>query len=225
VWWRLRWRRLQRLRCWWLLTDPRCRSARLCAGRTKDGPAITAKPDTVCSACVLELQRQLEELPHLATALHVFMAVTPKTAMQSRVSSTPEPSCPVDARVDELLVDIGDTIDRCDGLKVIDLIHQPAMKFYVWFRDQRRERFLDGCDRALAIRAVHVRANKILGFDRLKLRRVAPCPQCSLPTLYTYVGEDTVVCGDEECGLVLSLADYEAHCIELSTNNQKDRHG
>ena len=158
----------------------------------------------------------LAELPHLSSALRLFLGVSPKTALQSKVSSSKEPACPIDPRVDELMVDISDTIDRCDGLKVIDLIHQPSMKFVLWFRDQRRERFLDGCDRALAIRSVHVRANKILGFDRLRLRRVAPCPDCRLPTLYTYVGEDSVICGDEECGVVMSLADYEAHCVELA---------
>src|SRR6185437_965860 len=145
--------------------DPRCRSGRFCVGRTTDGPAITARFDTLCSGCVQSLQRQLEELPHLAIALRVFLGVTPKTAIQSRVKSTPEPACPIDPRVDELLIDIADVIDRCDGLRVQDLIQQPTMKFIVWFRDSRREQFLTGADRALAIRRVHTRANAILGFD------------------------------------------------------------
>lgn len=197
-------------------TDPRCRSGRHCIGRTSDGPAITAKADTICAACVQDLQRQLEELPHLATALRTFLGVTPKTALQSRVKSSPEPACPVDPRVDELLIDISDVIDRVDGLRVIDLIHQPAMKFIVWFRDGRRERYLDGCHRALDIRGVHSRANSILGFGRIKQKRHAPCPQCQLPTLNSYIGEGTVFCGDEECGLVLTIDDYETYCTELT---------
>lgn len=196
--------------------DPRCRSGRHCNGRTSDGPAITAKANTLCAACLQDLQRCLEELPHLAIALRVFLGVTPKTALQSRVKSTPEPACPIDPRVDELLVDIADVIDRTDGLRVADLMRQPAMRFIVWNRDTRQEKYLDGCHRALAIRTVHARANNILGFDRIKLKRVAPCPQCSLPTLSTYVGDNTVFCGDEECGWVMTLDDYDAHCVTLA---------
>lgn len=136
--------------------------------------------------------------------------------MQSRVKSTPEPACPVDPRVDELLVDIGDTLDRCDGLRIADLIQQPSMRFIVWYKDQRRERYLDGCDRALAVRGAHLRANKILGFDRIRQRRHAPCPQCSLPTLGNWIGDSTITCSDEGCGAAITLTDYEIYCCELA---------
>lgn len=164
------------------------------------------------------LQKQLEELPHLATALHVALAVTPKTALQSKVNSTPEPSCPIDVRVEELIGQIEDAIDRCDGMRIGDLINQPATKFYIWRGETRTEQHLAGWERAIAIRRVHVRANAILGFDKLKQRRVAPCPGCDLPTLYSYVGDDEVLCSDEECGLAMKLAEYEAYCVALAAS-------
>ena len=194
--------------------DPRCRSGKHCAGRTKDGPAITAKFDSICAACIQDLQRQVDELPHLAVALRAFLGVTPKTALQSRVKSTPEPACPLDPRVDELLTDIEDVIDRTDGLRVADLVQQPAMKFIVWFKDQRRETYLTGIDRALAIRRVHARANAILGFDRIWVKRHAPCPQCGLPTLGTFIGDSKIECRD--CAFVMTLDEYSQYLLELA---------
>lgn len=194
--------------------DPRCRSGRHCIGRSKDGPAITAKFSTICSGCVRDLQRQHDELPHLAAALRVFLGVTPKTALQSRVKSTPEPACPIDPRVDELLIDIADVLDRCDNLQIQSLIQQPTVKFIVWFRDTRREKYLSGVDRALAIRAVHTRANAILGFDRIRLKRHAPCPECGLPALGQWIGDSTIDCSD--CEFIMTLDDYDKYCLELS---------
>jgi hypothetical protein len=196
------------------LPDPRCRSGKHCAGRTKDGPAITAKFDSICAACIQDIQRQLDELPHLALALRAFLGVTPKTALQSRVKSTPEPACPLDPRVDELLTDIEDVIDRTDGLRVADLVQQPAMKFIVWFKDQRRETYLTGIDRALAIRRVHARVNAILGFDRIWVKRHAPCPQCGLPTLGTFIGSSNIECRD--CAFVMTLDEYSQYLLELA---------
>lgn len=170
----------------------------------------------MCAACVQDLQRQLAELPHLADALHMFMGVTPKTALCSRVRSTPEPACPIDPRVDELIGDIEDVIDRTDNLRVGDLINQPAMKFIIWHKDKRSERFLYGYERALDIRRVHARANSILGFDRVWVKRHAPCPDCGLPTLGMVVGDSTVQCSDSDCGLVLSLDGYDRYCTELA---------
>lgn len=194
--------------------DPRCRSGRHCVGRSQDGPAITAKFDSLCSGCVRDLQRQYDELPHLAIALRIFLGVTPKTALQSRVKSTPEPACPIDPRVDELLIDIADVIDRCDALDVRDLMQQPAMKFIVWYRDTRREKYLSGIDRALAIRAVHTRANAILGFDRIRVKRHAPCPECGVAALGEWIGDSNIDCSD--CEYVMTRDDYDKYCLELS---------
>lgn len=149
-------------------------------------------------------------------ALRAFLGVTPKTALQSRVRSTPEPACPLDPRVDELVTDIADVLDRTDGLRVADLIRQPAMKFIIWIKDSRRERFLEGWQRAIDIRRVHARANSILGYDRIWVRRHAPCPECGLPTLGTYVGAPKVECRDDDCGYSMLLDDYDAYCIELA---------
>lgn len=199
-----------------MTTDPRCRSGRHCTGRTSTGPAIVSKRNTLCSACIEELQRYLEELPHLAIALRIFLGVTPKTALQSRVKSTPEPACPIDPRVDELLVDIGDVIERTDGLRVVDLVAQPPTKFEVWFKDRAVELYLTGWQRAIDIRKVHVRANAILGFSPVWVRRHAPCPQCGLPSLGTWIGDPNVECSDDECGFILTLDDYNHYCNELA---------
>ena len=147
-------------------------------------------------------------------ALRAFLGVTPKTALQSRVKSTPEPACPLDPRVDELLTDIEDVIDRTDGLRVADLVRQPAMKFIVWFKDRRRETYLTGVDRALAIRRVQARANAILGFDRIWVKRHAPCPRCGLPTLGTFIGDSKIECRD--CAFVMTLDEYSQYLLELA---------
>ena len=162
------------------------------------------------------MERQLQELPILAKALHIFLGVTPKTALQSRVRSTPDPACPIDPRVDELIGDIEDVVDRTDGLRVADLANQPAMKFIIWYGERRCEQYLEGWQRALAIRRVHARANSILGFDRLWVKRHAPCPDCGLPALATVVGSSTVECREERCDLLMSLDDYDNYCLELA---------
>lgn len=144
------------------------------------------------------------------------MAATPSSALQSKVNATREPACPIDPRVDELLVDIADVLDRTDHLRVADLIQQPAMKFILWFRDRREERYLEGWQRAVDIRRVHIRANAILGFDRIWLKRHAPCPSCGLPTLGTWIGSNAIECSDQDCGLVITLDEYDEYCIELS---------
>lgn len=177
---------------------------------TSDGPAITT--NTLCAACVQAIQKCLDELPHLAVALRAFLGVTPKTALQSKVRSTPEPACPLDPRVDQLLTDIWDVIDRTDGLKIIDLIRQPAMKFVIWMGEVRRELYLAGWERALDIRRVHARANKIIGFEPEWRKRHAPCPQCGESTLGHWVGDDNITCTGEECGLVLSPEAYDMYC-------------
>lgn len=195
-------------------TDPRCRSGPHCSGRTSDGAAITA--NALCAACVQAIQKCLEELPHLALALRSFLGVTPTTALQSRVRATREPACPIDPRVDALLTEIWDVIDRTGGVRVADLIRQPDMLFTLWVRDERRQEYLSGVDRALDIRRVHLRVNKVIGLDRVWQKRHAPCPDCNLPTLGNWVGDSTVACSDEGCGLILPLDDYESYCTELS---------
>lgn len=181
---------------------------------TSDGPAITAKRETICSVCINNIQKCLEELPILAAALRAFLGVVPKTALQSRVSSTPEPACPINPRVDELIHDIGDVVDRADNLRVADLVRQPAMEFHLWVGDYQQRRYLDGVQRALDVKRVHSRANAILGFDRVWQKRHAPCANCGLPTLGNFIGDSFIQCTD--CEYVMSLDEYEAYCNELS---------
>jgi hypothetical protein len=146
----------------------------------------------------------------------VFIGGSVKIVYESKVRATHEPQCPMDVRVDELLTDIADVVDRCDHLRVADLIQQPAMKFKIWYRDRVDTKYLAGYQRALDIRRVHARANAILGFDRIYQKRHAPCPNCNLPTLGNYVGDSTVLCSDKECGAVMSLDEYDRHCAEAA---------
>ena len=163
----------------------------------------------------------MAELPHLAQALHVFMAASPKTALHSRVRATREPACPIDPRVDEILVEIEDVLDRCEGRRIADLIRQPAMRFIIWVKDTRREKWLDGVSRALDVRRVHLKANKILGFDRVRIKRTAPCPDCSLPLLFSWAGSDTIECGDEACNFAASREEYDMYVRELITEEKR----
>lgn len=162
-----------------------------------------------------DLQRQLGELPHLITALRVFLGGSMKIVYESKVRSSKEPQAPMDVRVADLLDEIADVIDRVDGLRVADLIQQPPARFILWVRDVRRVRYLSGVDRALDIRRVHVKANKAIGLEKVKQKRHAPCPDCGLPTLFNWVGESTVFCSDGECGFVMPLDEYDGYCAEL----------
>jgi hypothetical protein len=195
-------------------TDPRCRSGEHCSALTSDGPAIVPNAGTLCSPCVNAIQKCLEELPHLALALHAFLGVSPSSALQSRIKSTPEPCCPINLTVDELINEIGDVVDRVDGLRVADLVRQPAMEFVLWVGDYPQRRQLDGVQRALDARRVHTRANAIIGFDRVWQRRHAPCWSCALPALGNWLGDSIIQCTN--CEAVMTLTEYEDYCNELA---------
>ena len=154
----------------------------------------------------------MDELPKLAEALHLFLGASPKTALHSRVRNTPNPRCPLDLRVDALLGEVEDVIDRTDKLRVADLILQPKMPFIIWLNDVRKERELDGCQRALDVGRVHRKVNDVLGFDLVKQKRHAPCPECGERELFNWIGESHVQC---KCKYVMSLDEYQDYCVEL----------
>ncbi|RAV17468.1 hypothetical protein DQP57_00125 [Mycobacterium colombiense] len=118
------------------------------------------------------------------------------------------------------MVDISDVIERTDNLRVADLIAQPPTKFQVWYKDKAYDKYLEGWQRACDIRGVHVRANAILGFGRIAVKRHAPCPRCGLPTLQQWIGDPTIECSDEECGFVMSLDEYDQHCNDLAKDSK-----
>ena len=196
------------------MTDPRCRSGDGCTGKTSDGPAIVAMAETICSACVYDIQKRLEELPHLGMALKCFLGGSMKVAYTSKVSRTPEPQAPMNVWVADLMDEIGDVIDRAEGLRILTLIQKPAEPFIVWHRGIRQKTYLDGVDRALDIRRVHAKVSDIVGLQPQWEKRHAPCPSCAEYTLGNWVGSDQIGCTTEDCEEVMSLSEYESYCIQ-----------
>lgn len=194
----------------------RCLSGKHCVSRTPDGPAVTAKPDTLCSGCITALQQCLDELPHLREALKVFMGGSMSVAYTSRVNSTPTPQTPMNVAVYDLMDEIGDVLDRTGGLRIDTLIRAPGMEFRVWRRGKPVTAVLSGVERALAVRRVHSKADNLIGFNRVWQRRAAPCPSCRLPTLGTWIGSDTVTCTNENCNSSFTRNDYDLHCLTES---------
>lgn len=137
-----------------------------------------------------------------------------KMAHESKVRATHLPAPPMNVMVVDLLEEIREVMDRAGPKPVGELILLPPEVFGVWVKDVYQKKYLDGVDRALAIRRVHSRVSSVVGLERVWSRRVAPCPDCGEFTLGSWVGEDTIECTDEECRLVMSRDVYEQYCIE-----------
>lgn len=176
-----------------------------------DPPAATTA--ALCTQCVHDIQRRLDELPHLLVALRIYLGVTPKSAMRSQVRFTPEPSCPIDPRVDELLTLTEEIMDRTCGARIADLAREGAREFPVWEGDEQIIRSMDGARRALDVRRVHDRVNAVVGLDRAKQKRYAPCPECGQSHLWNWVGDETVYC--DSCDSSMSVDEYNIYCSEL----------
>lgn len=172
----------------------------------------------LCYLCIGDTQRRLGDLPHLAQALRTFLGGSMAVAYTSKVSRTSTPQAPMNVHVADLLDDIGDVIDRAGGLdtKIRDLIQQPAEKFRLWIKGQPRDTYLSGVDRALDIRRIHSKVEDMVGFSKIWHRRVAPCPECQLPTLGAWSGEDAIQCSNEDCLAQFTKDEYELHCLKES---------
>jgi hypothetical protein len=115
--------------------------------------------------------------------------------------------------------EIWDTIDRADGYRVVDLVTLPAEEWLIGgYRVVR-----DGVHRALDIRRVHTKAEKMIGLNKVWQRRAAPCPNCQLPTLGSWVGDETILCTNEECLSSFDRTAYEEHCIAASLSSRRVR--
>lgn len=201
--------------------DHRCRSGKGCVSRTSDGAAITAKPDSLCPACVDDIQRRRDELPHLAQALKSFKGASMSVSYDSKVSSTPVPQAPLNLAALDLIDAIGDVIDRAGGYRIADLVRLPAEKFLLWHRGSRSEVDLDGIARALDVRHVHVKADRMFGFSRVWQKRHAPCPECGLNTLGGWLGSDTVQCANDGCEFLATRSGYEEICISEAKKGKR----
>lgn len=180
-----------------------CRSGKQCQAHTSDGPAVCARQDSLCPRCIDQIQRCLGELPTLKEALKLFLGGSYKTAYTSKVNCTPEPSAPMNVRVDALLGDIEDIVGRAGGyqVQIRDLVTRPAELFTVWDSSGEFEqrRYIDGPQRALDIRRVHARVSALVGLNKSWQRRIAPCWECALPTLGTWLGSGVIECTSCQC--------------------------
>ena len=202
----------------------RCRSGKQnCTSRTPDGAAVTMKPDTLCSGCIAQLQQMLTDLPHLAQALKAFLGGSMATAYTSKVHSTPTPAPPMNVAAYDLIDEIGDVIDRAggSGVRIDNLIREPAQAFKVWIQGRPRDADLDGVDRALAIRRVHRKADSMVGLKRVWQKRLMRCPTCDLPTMGSWFGEGTVMCTNEGCDTSLTRDEYDLMVIAKSRQDNK----
>ncbi|AEJ92476.1 DNA binding protein [Mycobacterium phage Quink] len=177
------------------MIEYRCRSGDSCVARTPDGGALVTGP-TLCSRCADDIQKCLEQLPHLITALQTMKGTWGGVSYEARVQSSKEPPTPLHLHVVDLIDRINQSIDATEDYRIVDLITQA-----------------DGVTRALDIRHVHKRASEAVGFQPTWQRRHAPCWECGLPTLGTWVGSDVIQCSNEECLAQCSLDEYTQHCM------------
>lgn len=186
------------------MNDPRCQFGDRCVARTTDGPAaVILFP--LCAACVDDVQKCIDELPHYRLALEQFKKKAPGTGLQTRVASSSEPSAPLDVRVVDL-------IDRIDTLA-----HRLCGFRGVLARNVVSSR---GVPFAADIRSMWSQAEDICGFQRVWQRRHAPCPECGLPSLGGWAGEDVIRCTSSDCGALMSKTAYEDYC-ELQSKEKK----
>lgn len=193
--------------------EHRCLSGAHCVSRTPDGPAITAKHDTLCGGCVIDIQRRSDQLPDLRNALKVFLGGSMSVTYTSKVNSTHQPQPPMNVTVYDLIDEIGDVIDRTGGLPIETLIRAPGEFFLVWRRGKPVKTALSGVDRALDVRRIHHKADGLVGLNRVWQKRHAPCPHCGLLTLGSWIGSDTIACANEGCDSSFTRDDYDKHCL------------
>jgi hypothetical protein len=207
----------------------RCRARDNCVGKSLDGPAATANPNTICNGCIRNLQTQLGQLPHLRDALESFKRPSLVGELGSKVSATATPPAPVNLTVVDLIIEIWRVVSRAGGpeVQIRNLVTEPAEPFSVWRSGRYCERMLDGADRALDVGAVWRKADRIVGLSRTwEKRRGAPCPRCGLAGLGGWLGEGTIHCTNHSCATSFSLSEYEKLCIakvELDKIEKKEK--
>lgn len=188
------------------MTDPRCRSGKQCVRLTTDGAALTTQPGTICHGCVEEVQKCLDALPHLATALKTMKGSWGGVSYEARVTGSKEPPTPLHVGIVDLIDEIWAVTSAAEGYKAVDLVT-----------------LTEGVDRALRIRHVHAKAANAVGFDKVWQRRAAPCPECRMPTLGQWIGDDLIICSSQECLASFTKTEYENFCFtESQTGKRKN---
>lgn len=176
---------------------------------TPDGPAVVSQ-FTLCHGCVDGIQTQLNELPHLALALATMKGTWGGVSYEARVSGSKEAPSPLHVGIVDLVDEVWNRIDDAEGYRIVDLVTRPPESWVIGGRTVTR----DGVDRALDIRHVHRRASEAVGFEKVWERRAAACPECLLPTLGGWVGDDLISCS--ECLAAFTKKEYENLCFAQS---------
>ena len=184
------------------VSDDRCQSGPQCVARTSDGAAVTRY--ALCVGCVADIQKLADELPGYLGLLSLFKGYVPQSVGSSRVSSSSEPKSPLNLTV----------VDLIEAIRI--LLHGPAGLYSI--RDLIT--LPNGPQLALLVRRLHSKADGIIGLKKVWQRRHAPCPDCSLPTLGGWAGDDVIRCTASGCGTVMSKSAYEDYC-ELQSKEKK----
>lgn len=174
--------------------DHRCRADRRCIASSLEGGAFTVRANTLCHGCIQRLHDEFSQLPDIRLALRLFLGGVGSAAVQSKVSSTPTRSSPLNVHVLDVIDEVDEIIADIGGTQIADLIRQE-----------------DGVDRALRIENVWRKADTIIGLSRAWQQRLAKCPKCNLRTLGSFSGSDSVQCSN--CGGVMSRSEYERICL------------
>jgi hypothetical protein len=169
---------------------------------------LTVKPNTLCNPCVGQLQHQYDELPVIRDALRLYIGELSTSNHGSKVKSTPAMSTPLNVAVLDLINDTEEVLTYCGNSRIDNLIHQPSKECTVWRSGRQRKEWLDGVDRALQIRAVFKRADRVIGFSREAVtHRIHPCPKCTRQTMVSIAGTNTVNC--ISCGGITTMDEYK----------------
>lgn len=152
-----------------------------------------------------DIQKCADELSHYLLALEDFKGYKPQSVGQSKVSGgATEGSSPLNVSVFDLCRDIETLAVSVGGYRIRDLVTLPG-----------------GVETALEVRALHSRADAIVGLGRVwERRRAVRCPECDLPSLGQWLGEETIYCTNSTCAIAMTKGEYEERC-EIRAKEKK----
>lgn len=156
----------------------------------------------------------------MVTALQTMKGSWGGVSYEARVQSSKEPPIPLHINILDLIEECADVFDRTGGYMIHDLVTHGPEKWIIWRNGKRRETELDGVTRALDVRRVYQKAANRVGFDKVWQRRAAACPNCHLPTLGSWVGEENILCTNEDCLSAFTRTAYEELCITQARNDK-----
>lgn len=155
----------------------------------------------------MDIQAKVDELPRYRLLLACFKGYKPSMVGQARVSGGgSEGSTPLNISVVDLIDAVNEILSTINGVRVRDLI------MLSW-----------GVPEVLNARRIHGKAAAVCGLERRWERRRAKCPECRLPTLGQFSGDDRIQCTNSACATTLSKSEYEDYCKKEATNKNGRR--